>query len=666
MAKLTASLSISSDVYGGKNSNYTATHPVSSVFDTTFKVNNADGLRELIEFKPDGTKTFNKFNFLVLSNEGQQPAEIQILLREFGVDDDIVDANPESGTIDFILNPGKYIALPTSKMILYSADHDDNDVYAASDLSAGNKAGTSAYNTAYATTGPTFIDPPGYFIASQTNAATEVKTLNSGNFFEADIEEDFFKNQGMGPDTTGHAEADHIALFGECHADEVGTLQTISAIDSDGTYANTRLTGSIGNDVSSATGTYIGAYASVARLNGAHTASVTTITFENNAGSDGSADGQMFKKYDIIRVGNELMQITGGVPHQTTFTVKRGVLGTTAAAHADQDAIGFHYMHDVLEYLDSTDGTSKAATAGCAFMKGVSNIYTNANGSFSANTFFGLGRDFALPSGLVPGSIALKFYSPARKHLGMTGIRSSISTGLAANTAYEFKITFDGTAEQTISFTTDASNTQFGNSLSGTGVLKKIQDALDANSVIDGDVRIGIFNGDVVLTTKTRYRGLSSITLAAGSTGTAELFGTGKFPAVTAHKPLISPQLPADDDLDNMMFDDGMGHLLRTNGGSGIINYETGAFQLNGCPPNAHMQVACNFNSALSGNLKSTRENVVPVIKARSLNAYRDAFVRVLAYDDIIDDDNVEILMGGTESDGSNFRQATNPNTGRY
>ena len=97
-----------------------------------------------------------------------------------------------------------------------------------------------------------------------------------------------------------------------------------------------------------------------------------------------------------------------------------------------------------------------------------------------------------------------------------------------------------------------------------------------------------------------------------------------------------------------------------------IKNYETGAFNLVGCPQNSHMKIACNFNSALSGNVKSSRQNYIPVVKARSLNAFRDAYVRVVAYDDIIDDDNVEILMGSVESDGSNRMQESSVDGGDY
>ena len=109
------------------------------------------------------------------------------------------------------------------------------------------------------------------------------------------------------------------------------------------------------------------------------------------------------------------------------------------------------------------------------------------------------------------------------------------------------------------------------------------------------------------------------------------------------------------------MFDNGTGMLSRGKGGSGYINYETGAFLLFSCPANSHMRVACNTNSALSGNIKTGRNNYIPVIKARSTNAFRDAYVRVTAYDDVIDDSNVEFLATGSESSSQNFIQNQNP-----
>ena len=64
--------------------------------------------------------------------------------------------------------------------------------------------------------------------------------------------------------------------------------------------------------------------------------------------------------------------------------------------------------------------------------------------------------------------------------------------------------------------------------------------------------------------------------------------------------------------------------------------------------------------------IKSSRNNIVPVVKARSLNAFRDAYIRVVAYDDVIDDDNVETLMNSTESDVAGFKQESNIGSGGY
>ena len=298
-------------------------------------------------------------------------------------------------------------------------------------------------------------------------------------------------------------------------------------------------------------------------------------------------------------------------------------------------------------------------------MEGVSNIYTSSTGTFAANTFFGLGRDFAYPSGLVPGTVGIKFYSTASLALGIGGCTPTTVTGLAASTAYEFKITVDGGTQTTMAFTTDAEVQSLGNPKSGVGVLSKIQTQLDGT--YNKDVSISIQNGDIVFSGNTRYRGKSTIVLAAGSDGAvAELFGTGIFPAVTAIRAVKTPQTPTDENIDNIMFDDGMGRLKRKNGGVGSINYETGAFRINNCPPNSHMKIACTTNSALSGNVKSARNNYIPAIKARSLSAFRDAYVRVIAYDDIIDDDNVEILMNSVESDGTNRLQRTNTESNTY
>ena len=295
MAKLNTSLKLASDVYGGSKSHtYSTTHVAASAFDTTFKVNNSDTFRELIEFKPDGTKTYNKFNYLLIANDGNQSAEIQIVLREFGTDDDIVDANPESATVAMVLHPGKYFALPSSKVIVYSTDPDDNDVWATGDTSAGNMNGTSLYSVAYAVAGPKFISPPGYFIARGLDG--DVNLNATANTFDVDIAEDFFKTVQMGDSTTGLSSA-KLCLFGECHANDLADVVTISGLGN-GTYANTVATlSAVDTTVADADATYLGAYQPVMQVNDGSgiTASATTITYDK-FGSGPSSDNAFFKK----------------------------------------------------------------------------------------------------------------------------------------------------------------------------------------------------------------------------------------------------------------------------------------------------------------------------------------------------------------------------------
>ena len=83
----------------------------------------------------------------------------------------------------------------------------------------------------------------------------------------------------------------------------------------------------------------------------------------------------------------------------------------------------------------------------------------------------------------------------------MSGITSSTESGLAASTAYAFDIAVDGGSDYTLSFTT-STNTKFGGS---DGVIRKIQDALDAGFYASGNlfekkVTVAIVDGDIRFT----------------------------------------------------------------------------------------------------------------------------------------------------------------------
>ena len=97
------------------------------------------------------------------------------------------------------------------------------------------------------------------------------------------------------------------------------------------------------------------------------------------------------------------------------------------------------------------------------------------------------------------------------------------------------------------------------------------------------------------------------------------------------------------------MFDDGNGNLRREAGGSGTINYRTGAITLENCPPQANMRIACKYEAALSGYEHGEQNNQLVSISASSTNTYRDGYIQIVSVDDKLDDNNVELM---TEIDG--------------
>jgi hypothetical protein len=72
--------------------------------------------------------------------------------------------------------------------------------------------------------------------------------------------------------------------------------------------------------------------------------------------------------------------------------------------------------------------------------------------------------------------------------------------------------------------------------------------------------------------------------------------------------------------LAGMFYDDGFGNILGAC--TGTINYETGAIDLQNCPPNANFVVSANYGSALAGGseFSSTLGNSITAISARSVN----------------------------------------------
>ena len=282
-----------------------------------------------------------------------------------------------------------------------------------------------------------------------------------------------------------------------------------------------------------------------------------------------------------------------------TLTVRRGVHGSTAGtAAADDDPVRlpfFNAYHDYDKY---------------------SVAQTDNKGNFKCTNFFGYGRSATGVGGIVPGSIAIKFYSAGYQTLGLSGITSSTNTGLTAGTAYEFDIQVDGgTNFDNLSFTTDSSDVTFGKT------LQLIQAALDIQYYTSGNlfekkVTVGIVDGDIRFTSGS-HLSTSAIALTAGSSGTAEFFGTGRIPAVGSIDAAVGALLPDDVKYDPLnyiaspnisafLYDDGYGALYGAGGGQGQISYETGAIDMRNCPPNGEFVFSVIYNGVFAGRASST------------------------------------------------------------
>lgn len=341
-----------------------------------------------------------------------------------------------------------------------------------------------------------------------------------------------------------------------------------------------------------------------------------------------AGDGVYFKVGDLIRVEDEIMEITA--ISTDTLTVNRGLYGSTTVAHTLTPDIRFPYFNAFVDY-------DKYSTA-----------QTDINGNYKATNLFGYGRTKTanVLDGFVKGTISVKFYEKGYQEIGLAGITNDTNSGLSASTTYDFGIAVDGGSADDVSFTTDSSVLTFGGA---NGILNKIQDALDimyydsTKNIFEKKVKVALIDGDVRFTSQ-QHLSTSAIVLSAdtGGTGT-NLWSAGRFPAVADVEASVNAKLPNDtitkdgasiNNTDVFLFDDGFGKLV-TGGelqGSGTIDYDTGAITLRGCPSIANFVVSGIGESGLAcgGN---TTANILTKIYARSTNGRRDSIVRVIAYD---------------------------------
>ena len=398
---------------------------------------------------------------------------------------------------------------------------------------------------------------------------------------------------------------------------------------------STEFGGGLGNEISNAVpnaNEYVDSTADVDHATSAtigSDAAHTTLNLENG-------HSHFFKVGDLIRLENEICKVTavgtGADLANSTLTIERGLYGATAATHADDVAVRLPFFNTHHDFDDTSynGGGNGSATV----------VKTNGSGLFHAFNFFGYGRTGdSVCDGLVPGSVAIKFYKPGYQELGLAGITQATSTGLAVSTTYKFALTIDGGSSDDVTFITDSSDVSFGN------VIGKIQAAINEKYTAGTNLKhkkcfVSIVNGDVRFTSGSRLS-TSAIALADPSSGT-EPWNVGIVPDTGAMEKAVAAELPDDVVYDKVSYassknssafllDDGKGNLSGP-GGSGTINYETGEISLSAYP-NAEFVVSGNEKAAHSGGFNdgSTVVNGIQVIEGRSCNPKADTDIRVIS-----------------------------------
>ena len=356
----------------------------------------------------------------------------------------------------------------------------------------------------------------------------------------------------------------------------------------------------------------------------------TTVQLENYTDA-ATNDANLFYVGDFIRVDNEIMKVTeiGDKSDlaNNKLTVIRGVAGSTAATDgADDDPVRLRFFNTQEDFDKYTY------------------VQTNNSGRLTTTNLLGYGRNTSeAVTGIVPGSVALKFYTKGYQELGLSGITPDTDTGLTAGTTYQFKISVDGTTAYDVDLTIDSSNTKFGGT---NGFLQKLNTIFSTQSRTSGSnlfekyVSVGIVNGDIRFTSQNRTR-ISAIELQDSSGGDTDMWGVGRIPAVANVNTAIAATIPPDTILDRAGFteipntsvftyDNGHGRFVGGEA-SGSINYETGAIDLRG-PANAEPIFNFRYNSGHSGGNHYSDRNVIGSISARSMNAKTQPVVELVGF----------------------------------
>tara|TARA_R100001530_G_scaffold127795_1_gene97177 strand:+ start:1002 stop:2291 length:1290 start_codon:yes stop_codon:yes gene_type:complete len=294
---------------------------------------------------------------------------------------------------------------------------------------------------------------------------------------------------------------------------------------------------------------------------------------------------------------------------------------------------------------------SKTSAAAVATLTGVTDPgqITDGNGYVRTTDLFGQTDT----GGVAPGSLTAVFYKEAYKELGITNATNkgvaqlqTSSSGLAANTAYAFKLSINGVAATDVAFTTHTTDVTWGNgAIGGQGVLSKINTALrDAyNAGTQAfQAKATLEGGDVRFSSGSRLSS-GACDLATPASGTT-IFGVGNIPAIGDTDTPVTAANATDFtiyglDPADALIDNGDGTGTRANGGTfkfieldGVGKYkEGGVLEFFNCPPHASFKLWTSYNSAHSGlaDADDTGDNCLKGIYARSLSKIVPGHVQV-------------------------------------
>ena len=288
---------------------------------------------------------------------------------------------------------------------------------------------------------------------------------------------------------------------------------------------------------------------------------------------------------------------------------------------------------------ESRDGKiKKYGLSTAAITDSAGDVYINGiHGKANYNNNTGAGgaaATWVATDGVVPGTIRVRFFQGGFQQFdytenGLAPQTSTSTTLLAANTAYAFGINVNGAGAGDVSFTTHTSDVTWGNPSSGTGVLYKIQVALDA---LLKDTDVALVDGNLRFTSRSRSSIDSAIALTAPSSGTdfrASGINAAAYLAATAAEVL-------DGDDADIMFDDGQGNLSRANGGTGWCTYGIPgsgtavkfSIYITGGPPNSSIQLSWLHGSVAGGNLSTT----TPADDGEATNSLLAVYARAIAF----------------------------------